>query len=252
MKVMKALLVVGSMVASFAPRAEVTVDFHSDINPVMVAGEEIPYSFFSKSSFSLPDGKNQVVLRMSKLVEKLGEKEKFNSKTFVLTFSSENSVLFIEPGSKVVRVEQAQRFDKSPSFIISDKKGNQLAHEVAELPNLGGIKRDYEKELAKFNAEYYPDLLTSTIAVTEVSSADNIKVDAHANENTEPNMFKYWLEQANQEEIEQFTDIALRDRKDKAIVMPESASQPVQMLGYWYNKSNSEERKQILSHLVGL
>lgn len=252
---MKKLFVVGAVIASFAPRAEVSVDFHSDISPLLVGGEEVGYSFFAKSDYVLPDGNNQVVLRVSKLVEKLGEREKFNSKAFVLTFNQANEELFIEPDAKIVRVEHAEAFDENPKFSVKDSQGKEVKFELAELPNLGGITRDYEKELAKFNKKNYPNLV---VAATATTSAAATKPEAEkapiklASETKQPNMFEYWLKQASAEDIEQFAQIAFEGRKQASISVPKGESQALQMLGYWYNQASVEERKQILSHLITL
>lgn len=253
MKVIKSLVVVGAMIASFAPRAEVSVDFHSDISPLLVDGDSVGYSFFAKSSYTLPDGDNQIVLRVSKLVEKLGEKEKFNSKAFVLTFNQTDQELFIEPDAKIVRVEQAQAFDQKPKFSVKNTQGKEIEFELAELPNLGGITRDYEKELAKFNKKHHPNLVVASAGAV-ASKADTSKESnlTLASETSEPNMFEYWLEQASAADIDQFAQIAFDGRKQPSITIPDGESQALQMLGYWYNKTSVEQRKQILSHLISL
>lgn len=253
MKVIRSLVVVGAMIASFAPRAEVSVDFHSDISPLLVGGDPVGYSFFAKSSYMLPDGNNQIVLRVSKLVEKLGEKEKFNSKAFVLTFDQTDQELFIEPNAKIVRAEQAQEFDEAPKFSVKNAQNEEIEFELAELPNLGGLTRDYEKELAKFNKKHHPSLAVastaSAVSTTEVGNTSTLEL---VSESSEPNMFEYWLKQASAEDIDQFAQIAFEGRKQASISIPEGESQALQMLGYWYNKASVEQRKQILSHLISL
>jgi len=249
MKVIKRMCVIGAVVASFAPKAEVNIDFHSDVSPLLVGGEAVGYSFFSKTEYTVPDGTNQVVLRVSKLVEKLGEKEKFNSKAFVLTFTEENQTISIEPNAKIMRLDQAEDFDKNPDFIVKNKQGRTIKYELDELPNLGGITRDFEKELAKYNKKHYPELLVASSTVVAVNTK---KVKQPEASGSEPNMFDYWLEQANASEIDQFAQLAFEGRKSPRIDIPNDAPQPIQMLGYWYNKASVEERKQILTKLISL
>ncbi|NOH81349.1 DUF2057 domain-containing protein [Vibrio sp. RE86] len=254
MKVIKRMCVIGAVVASFAPRAEVSLDFHSDISPLLVGGEEVGYSFFARSAYTVPDGKNQVVLRVSKLVEKMGEKEKFNSKAFVMTFDESNQELFIEANAKLMRVEQAEAFNETPRFSVKNAQGKQIQFDLDELPNLGGITRDHEKELVKYNKKNYPELIAGTTAVVATSTTvttESKKIEEKSS-SSEANMFDYWMEQANASEIEQFADIAFKERKLPQISVPNEASQPVQMLGYWFNKASVEEKKQILTRLISL
>lgn len=256
MKVIKRLSVIGFMVASFAPRAEVNIEFDRDISPLLVGGEEVGYSFFSKSGYTVPDGTNQVVLKVSKLVEKLGEKEKFNSKAFVLTFTEENEQLLIAPDAKIMRLDQAEDFDTNPRFSVTNKQGQNVKYDLDELPNLGGITRDFEKELAKFNSKHYPELIAASSTVAVTANASNATKDSStATDPMQPsqnNMMEYWMQQASDEDIEQFTEIAFEGRNKSEVEIPQDASQPVQMLGYWFNKANSAERKKVLAHLISL
>ncbi|KJY81691.1 VvgS protein [Vibrio galatheae] len=254
MKVIKTLFVVGAMVASFAPRAEVNIDFHSDISPLLVGGDIVGYSFFDKSVYTMDDGKGQIVFRISKLVDKLGEKEKFNSKAYVVTFDETNQELFIEPDVKITRLEQAEAFEVEPSFSIKNKQGQSIKFILDELPSLGGISRDYEKELAKYNKKHYPELAVASATIATASESEPVqqKQKEQSLGNNEPNMFEYWVKQASNSEVEQFADIALEGRKMSALTIPNDASQPVQMLGYWFNKASVEEKKKILAYLISL
>ncbi len=252
MKIIKSLVIIGSVIASFAPRAEVNLNFHSDISPLLVGGEEIGYSFFAKPSYIIPNGTNQIVLKVSKLVERLGEKEKFNSKAFVLTFDGKNEDIYIKPDVKITRIEHAEEFDRHPQFLMTSSAEDIIKYEVAELPSLGGIKRDYTKELTRFNAKYYPKL-----AVTSAPSTVQAKPKNYVNKNgqktvSRAEMFQYWLTQANEDELAKFSDIVIEGRKETLITIPEGASQSLQMLGYWFNKASAEERKQILAYLITL
>ncbi|HAS6349960.1 DUF2057 domain-containing protein [Vibrio sp. IRLE0018] len=254
MKMQKLLFVVGVVFASFAPKADVDIDFHRDISPILVGEDLVGYSFFSKDSYQVPNGTNQVVLRVSKLVEKLGEKEKFNSNAFVLTFTQSDKKISIEPNAKILKVEQAEQFNKTPSFLVKDSQGNTVITQVAVLPSLGGISRDYEKELAKFNAKYYPELVLAQQATVASHAVESTSVSNEGNANlpTNEGMMEYWLKQATSEEIELFTELALQARNHPELIVPENATQSVQMLSYWFNKATSEERKKVLAYLVSL
>lgn len=254
MKVMNKMFLVGAVITSFAPHAEVELEFHRDISPIIVGGEELGFSLFSDNDYTVPNGVNQVVIQVSKLVEKQGEKEKYNSKAFVLTFDAMDTSLSFAPSINITRTKQAEEFNSKPSFIVKDANGRSVKTDTALLPASSGLTRDYEKELAKFNAKYYPELTNATVAAAATQSKP---VQQEAKEVVKPNskqqdMFSYWLEQASSQEIEQFTELAFDARGKKEVIVPKDASQPLQMLGYWFNKSSQQERKQILSHLVSL
>ncbi|MEX0333509.1 DUF2057 family protein [Vibrio tubiashii] len=254
MKVMKTLLLVGAVITSFAPKAEVELEFHRDISPILVDGDEIGYSLFSQKNYTIPNGVNQVVLRVSKLVERQGEREKYNSDAFVFTFKESDKQLFIEPGTKIVRTEQADKFNESPQFIVKDANGRKVDFDYAVLPASDGLTRDYERELAKFNDKNYPDL--NVVTATAITTAQNTTSPKLAVSNSkasqQENMFGYWLEQATPDEINRFTELAFAARSKTEVSVPNDSSQPIQMLGYWYNKASDGERKKLLAHLVSL
>ena len=68
-----------SVLCPFAVFAEVNVKLHKDVEAIVVQGEELPLTVMSKREFHLPDGQNQMVVRISKLVSK-----GVNLKSFVL------------------------------------------------------------------------------------------------------------------------------------------------------------------------
>lgn len=254
MKVMKKLFLVGAVITSFAPQAQVELDFHRDISPIIVGGEELGFSPFSTNDYTVPNGINQVVIQVSKLVEKQGEKEKYNSKAFVLTFDATDTSLSFVPEMNITRSEQAEEFNNNPSFLVKNAAGHIIKTDTALLPASSGFTRDYEKELAKFNAKHYPELTTETVAITELKS-NPVQQEAKEivkSNSKQQNMFNYWLKQASSEEVEQFTELAFDSRGKAEVVVPKEASRSLQMLGYWFNKSSQHERKQILSHLVSL
>ncbi len=133
--------------------ADVTVSLHRDIEAVVVAGEELPLTVKKKSQFILPDGENQLVVRVSKLVEKGSEFEKFRSDPLVISFTASNSEVTISP-SRMIRLERdIKDFKTNPSVILENQEQVRIAATQEALPRGAGLTRDYEKELIKFNAK---------------------------------------------------------------------------------------------------
>lgn len=248
MKVMKSLLLIGAVVTSFAPQADVNIELHRDIAPIVIDGEKVGFTLSSKSSFQVPNGVNQVVVRISKLIENRGEREKYNSDAYVLTFTESDESVTIKPGMKITREDHAEQFDTSPQFLVTDKNQRIVENRLDRLPSLGGLTRDYEAELDKYNEKHFPELLTSAVSQPQQTSPLSVPpMDAQ-----EQQMFEYWVSQTSQQEIDQFTELAFEARNQSQVILPDDASQPLEMLGYWYNKADSNLKKKLLSYLVSL
>lgn len=177
-QVLKSILVVGALMP-FVANAEVNVTLHKDVEAVVVNGEEIPMSIMGKSQFSMENGTNQLVIRLSKLIATGSEFEKFKSDPLVVTFSSENTDIFIESTRDITREAQVKGFKQSPSFTLTDQSGNAVASQQDVLPQGPGFLRNYEKELVKFNEKHGIALGVSTLAVSTVASASELNESSH-------------------------------------------------------------------------
>lgn len=253
MKVIKTLLAIGVMTTSFAPYAEVGLNFHKELSPVVIEGEEIGFNVFAKSNYILENGTNQVVFRMAKLIEGSGEREKFNSHAFILTFTAEDTELELKPLKRVLRSNDAEEFNRNPSVALIDDSGKRLDFTLDMLPPENTITRDYEAELANYNVANgitvaSPVLATSDVAVT-VAEPQVKFITVDSGEVGPVSMIQYWLEKASSAETEQFTAWAFENR---AIKSPSAlaGSKAVEMLSYWYGEAELEQRKQILAWII--
>ncbi|EGU44849.1 hypothetical protein VII00023_11644 [Vibrio ichthyoenteri ATCC 700023] len=257
MKVMKTLLAIGVMTTSFAPHAEVGLNFHRDLSPIIVDGEEMGYSLFSSSAQTLDNGTNQIVFRMAKLIENNGgEREKFNSHAFVLSFNAEDIDLRLEPDMRVLRESEGIEFNKNPKVKLVDEGGNNVDFTIDRLPAGDGLMRDYSKDLAHYNKTH--GINTGNIAESSVAQVDAavvatspaVKVVTVKTGELEPaSMIEYWMDKATPAENEQFVSWAFENRSmDK--VSPIEGSQALNMLSYWYAEAKVEDRKQILAWLI--
>lgn len=227
---------------SFSSIAGVNVHVHRDVAPLLINGVEVGYSFTKKSLIELEDGVNQIVVRVEKLVSKQGEKEKFNSQPVVLNLNASDSDLYLTPGTEITRPDQAAEFNKRPYISVKDASGNEVKVTQGILPNLGGITRDYEKELAKYNLNTGFKASNSEVQV----QGEAIKSTASAMPNE---MVEYWFLQATQPEKTEFTDWAFKNRKNFDVSI-DSESKALQMLSYWYSQADKDQRAQIISWLV--
>ncbi|UPQ88627.1 YccT family protein [Vibrio sinaloensis] len=246
MKMIKTVGIVGAVITSFAPMAKVDLTFHRDISPLIIQGEEVGFSLFNKSAYQLEDGQSQIVLRVSKLVDKQGEKEKFNSEVLVVSFDASNEQVLIEPGMTITRKEHATAFDANPSLKITSSTGQKLDYQQAILPASMGVTRDYEKELAKFN-KANGIVVPGMVAATAVESQSAIQ---SAQPSSAQSMVQYWYEKAQPVDKEQFVEWAFANRKQQQLEALDSDSKPLEMMSYWYTEADAGERKAIFAWLV--
>lgn len=251
MKVMKTLLAIGVMTASCASYAEVGLNFHQDLSPIIINGEEMGYSLFSNSTHSLENGSSQVVFRMEKLIEKNGgDRAKFNSHAFVLSFDAEDTDIRLEPGMRVLRESNSIEFNHSPKVLLVDESGNHLDFTIDKLPAGAGLVRDYSKDLANYNQTRGISTGSTNALEAMVPVAPAVKVvTVNTGEVGSVAMIQYWMKQATPTENEQFMSWAFENRATEKI-QPIEGSQVLNMLSYWYGEAKVEERKQILAWLV--
>ena len=146
----QSIFLLGAMLPFFT-LAQVNVSLHKDIEVLAINGEALPMSFISKQKMTLENGTNQLLIRVSKLIESGADFEKFKTDPLVITFDASNEELTIEPEKIIFSQRQVSDFKKNPSFILNNEAGLLLASNQAILPADSGMMRDYEKELIKFN-----------------------------------------------------------------------------------------------------
>ncbi len=244
MKLFYKTLAVAVLMASSQAFADVTVHLHRDLAPVVVDGEELGFSIGSKSPLVLNNGFNQLVVRVSKLVEKQGEHEKYNSEPIVVMFDADNAEFTLKPGSLIMRGEHAEAFDSDPKIIVDPSSGSNILIKQSVLPRGAGFSRDYEKELVRFNAK-------NNINVESVATSINVskQKEAAVLDNGSIAKSKKLFSKATSAEKEQFIDWALKNRKNSVSSL-DSDSRTLEMLEYWFDEANKEEKSAILSWII--
>ena len=252
MKINKIILAISAMTTSFAPYADVGLHFGHELSPIVVQGEEMGF-FSSPDNFMLENGNNQIVFRMEKLIQSNGgEKAKFNSHAFVMSFNAANVELLLESDMRVLRESESVEFNRNPRVKLLDKNGRRVDFTIDVLPAGNSLTRNYIKELAHYNKvkglEFIPAAATSavqstvTTPIAKSASSDDEQVSPSS-------MIEYWVDKASAQETEQFVDWAF-DNRSVTQLEPLAASQTLNMLSYWYGEANIAERKQILAWLI--
>ncbi|MDA9556270.1 DUF2057 domain-containing protein [Vibrio sp.] len=143
-----------TMMASFSSIAAVKVDFHPEVEAVIINGKDYSQSLNTPGEVELPDGANQLMLRVTRLIREQGRYNKFKSEPVVLTINATDTSFKIEPGKEFTSIEQVGDFKKKPTLKIMTESGNEPQYNVGYLERGDSLIRNYSAELAAFNAQH--------------------------------------------------------------------------------------------------
>ncbi|EGA63541.1 DUF2057 family protein [Vibrio brasiliensis] len=171
--------------------ADVNIDIPRDVQILVVNGEDAGYSSFGfdyKENLHLNDGINQVVFRISKVVNESGNKStKFKSKPLVATIESADSHLKLEvPNLKTL--QSGYDFDSNPSFNVSTIDGEVEYFKQGQLRTLATFGSDFVQATENFNKSSEPASLAHLVSastnpnkVTAPTPEKKVKATAQAN-----------------------------------------------------------------------
>jgi uncharacterized protein YccT (UPF0319 family) len=234
------LAVLSFAVCTFSVQADVNISLHQDLELLVISEENSGFSIFGDNTFKLKNGKSQVVVRVSKLVFKYGEKEKFKSEPLILSFDLNDVDLEISPARNFMRIEEVNGFDKKPIVIVT-QNGKSVEVKQELLKRGSGISRDYAAELKAQNGfvESTDVASVAVVATTPVKKAPASPIK----------MSEDLFAKASSAEKEQFTDWAFKNRK--AIKAPlDGEGKILPMLEYWYEKASADEKAEILTWIL--
>ncbi|MCE0556186.1 DUF2057 domain-containing protein [Motilimonas sp. E26] len=248
MRIWLKMVTVGLLTVSFSSLAKVEVNLKDDVNVLVINGEEVGFRLKKLSTLQLDNGFNQIVVRVAKLVTRYGEYEKFNSDPVVISFNAADQKLDVGVEDSINTVEQAEAFNQNSAFIIQSAKG--IDYKQDKLPLLGGISRDYAKELNAYNRKN--DI---TVAGAAQTALNNNTVQSNTQSapvrvnSTAVEMVRYWYNEAGKNEQKAFEDWAFSNRVEVKQPLI-SDSKPLEMLAYWYAKADKADKSSILSWLL--
>lgn len=227
------------VIFTFSAQANINVSLHQDLQLLVVENKNVGFTLFDNNQFSLENGTHQIVVRVSKLVSKQGEKEKFKSAAIAVRFKANDANLTISPTRTFMRVEEIQGFDKNP-LLIATVNEKSIAIEQQLLKSSGGITRDYAAELkAQGNADYRENVAVVSATPTPIENNDASPIE----------MTQRLFVNASDVEKTHFTDWAFKNRKSFSSAL-NSDSKTLTMLEYWYKKANTDEKAQILTWII--
>ncbi|PWI34416.1 hypothetical protein DI392_04710 [Vibrio albus] len=221
----------------------VMVELDRELEPVMIDGKEVGIRISTQRVIELENGQNQLVVRVSKLIPKQSQFEKYYSNPVVLTFEAHDTTLYVSAAEEVKTQEQAKRFKDSPVMNVVDNAGKPLVVQQGVLMPGSGLVRNYRNELEEFNQTH------GLMGAGAERKAQALKVTKQQNSSQALEMIQYWYAKASDKDRETFINWAFQNRKTiSEPLMWEN--QPAKMLGYWYTEAAEKERSGILGWLL--
>lgn len=249
------LLAIASLFGCSTTMAEVNVELDRDIHVIAINGESLGFTLMTNGNLELKNGMNQLVVRIEKLIiSDYGEKEKYNSVPVIMTFDasdlSDLSDLSVQlSASKNIKsVKESVLFDKNPLFILKERQAKvELLVKQNILPSAGGFTRDYELEIARYNAKNGIELSDISIAVLETENKAKEKLNAKSVNTVK--MVEHWYSKASEKDKKTFTELAFDARKNDINLVENLNHKELDMMVHWYNESTDEQKKKVISWL---
>ncbi|MBE1274678.1 DUF2057 family protein [Enterovibrio baiacu] len=163
MNIIKSVLVLAALSVSSVSFADVNVKLHRDLEFMVINGEELGFNLGTQKTATVPNGQNQVVIRVSKLLPKGSAHEKFNSRPMVVTFDASDTELEVVPTRRIESSRDVSGFDLKPSIDI--RSSGAVDFHQGVLQRGPGVLPDIQRDLALFNK-------TENILVGSVANPD--------------------------------------------------------------------------------
>lgn len=141
-----ALLVMSSMAY-----AQVTIhtDNRVEILAVNQQINQIPKK--AKGDLKIANGQNQVLLRVTAMVDGNGGKKKFNSHPIVVTFDAKNETLLFETPFAIRDQRGVSKFEKNPTVKVT-RNGQPVPFVLEQITNQSfALIHDYDAMLEEYN-----------------------------------------------------------------------------------------------------
>ncbi len=215
--------------------AATTMLFPKTIQILAVNGKEISHK---RGSIQLPDGDNQLLVRLVADVGKNSDAEMEYSDLIILSFSATNSQLqLVAP--KIKRTLDMRSFNRKTDLKLLTADGTPMPFAKDKLIKEGfQLGRDYEQELAAYNQSNAPAALTSIAAAVQDQQA-TVKPESNAPPSSSADTPRQIKQKAPQAESS-----PVNSRQPEA-----DAAMAKKMLRYWYEKADEKTRQDFLQNL---
>lgn len=258
------------MVVSVNAYADVMVSIDRNLQILAVNGAEPDLSFGHTSQLILPNGTNQLLVRVEKVIHFGGTQNKYKSPAIVVSFNQENSQVLVKPAAMVKDDTTAKAFDKNPAVVLTNAAKQPIEFQQDVLVKQGfSLIRDYEKELYQYNSQAKvasisalnqvgfnqkrsaaEPVLAATTQIPELmTAAEQVAPIASTSSPTSLTMVQYLYSEATSAEQQEFANWAFANR---AVVNQPLVSEHklVTMMADWYQKADKADKAAILAWLI--
>ncbi|MDX1302389.1 DUF2057 domain-containing protein [Photobacterium sp.] len=219
MKVKQLALVTMLLPLASTAGAQVTLEIPKGIQPLVINGQDAGYSIFGfdhKPEIELPDGTNQVVFRIAKVVREAGSlKTKYKSTPVIIRFDGNNTQLKLEiPNIKTI--DEGRDFDNTPSFTVTES-GSDYPFVFDTMPIGFDLAPDFTREVEKYNKSGAIASLIASVALPEKVaskavvelSTDTVIPTQLTESNKAEMMLQHWFHQADDKTKKKFLSWAV-------------------------------------------
>ncbi|OIQ25512.1 DUF2057 domain-containing protein [uncultured Vibrio sp.] len=162
---MKKLAALSLALCSVFAHAKTTIQTDSRIQILAVNQEINQVANTGKGDLQLENGQNQILVRMTGMIDTNGGKEKFNSSPMVVTFDVSDETLLLEAPYAIRDQRTVNRYNKNPTIkITSNGQDVPVSTDIITDETFALIK-DYDAMLSNYNQ-------TGGVAAISVASTD--------------------------------------------------------------------------------
>ncbi|KDM93019.1 DUF2057 domain-containing protein [Photobacterium galatheae] len=207
---LKNLFLSSALLAFTTPSiAQVNLELPKGVHLLVVNEQDAGYSslgFNHQPVLTLPDGQNQVVFRIGKIVMESGSlKTKYDSVPLVALFDAKNTTLTLEV-PKINTLAQGQAYDQSPHFSILEQ-GHPIEVKSDKLAVGFTLSPDFVDLTEKYNRT---ERIASLKHTAKPANTTNPKENVSSNPEAEK-MLQYWFKQATPETQKAFLSWAVQN-----------------------------------------
>ncbi|WP_062261326.1 DUF2057 domain-containing protein [Endozoicomonas arenosclerae] len=180
-----------------------------------VNAKELDIKPEANKPFPLSDERHQIVFQLSDVVSDGGDRNRFTSKPFILTFHPVTGERYTIDAPKLKTMRQAESINNNPTSKITlmNAKGEAVPFEFAILPTKGiQFGRNYAADVQKFNRTDSPAAASEFSGMGVFAEMNNGFANAKQDEgiygsaankssdaNMSASMLRYWFEKADPE-----------------------------------------------------
>ncbi|MCG7498465.1 DUF2057 domain-containing protein [Vibrio sp. Of7-15] len=141
-----------SMLSVFTLRAEVLINFDRGVEVLAVGQHEYTPSILSSTAdFKLNNGVNQLLIRVTALVNRNGAKEKYVSQPFVMKFTASDTELLVSAPFAIRDDRGVRKFEKQPHVLLTQSGESYSFKSEMITSKEFSLFKNYNELLGKYN-----------------------------------------------------------------------------------------------------